>query len=205
MTMKTEDGRLIVVGGATRCGKSTKVKALVSKDRRISCWDPEAQWCELPGWVKVTTRRALAEALNRPGLMKVAYVVEKNLKEEFDYWAKATFHAGRYVGGLTAIGEELADVTQPGKAPDGWGILVRRGLKRAITIYAISQRWSEADKTAFGNATAYILFRQSSGDDIKYLARKATIPVEELTGLQQFEFIEKCAITGTTSKGKLRF
>jgi hypothetical protein len=135
----------------------------------------------------------------------VAYVAGGKLQEEFNYWAECVMYAGRYVEPLSCIAEELADVTTPGKAPEKWGILVRRGLKRGISIYAISQRWAEADKTAVGNASEFILFRQSSGDDIRYLSRKARVTFEDLDGLQQLEYVQKCAITGNLQRGKLKF
>lgn len=203
--MKTQDGRLYVIGGASRSGKTAWTKKASAKERRISAWDPEAQWAELPGWKKVTTRRALVEALEKPGPLKVAYVAGGSLKAEFDFWAGAVFYATRYVAPTSAIAEELADVSAPAKAPEKWGMLVRRGLKRGGNIYAISQRWSEADKTAVGNASMFVLFRQSSGDDITYLSRKTRVPFEELDGLQPLEFVTKDAATGQTKKEKLRF
>lgn len=203
--MQTKDGRLYVIGGASRSGKTAWTKKAVAKEKRLMAWDPEAQWCELPGWVKVTSRKALAEWAQKPGAYRVAYVAGGKLQDEFDYWASCVFHAGRFVGPLSCIAEELADVTTPGKAPDKWGILVRRGLKRDISIYAISQRWSEADKTAVGNASAYVLFRQSSGDDIRYLSRKTRVPFEELDGLKPLEYVVKDAATGDTERGILKF
>lgn len=203
--MKTEDGRLFVIGGASRSGKTAWTRKASAKARRLCAWDPEDQWAQLPGWKKVTTRKALAEALLKPGPCRVAYVAGGKIQEEFNYWAECVMYAGRYVEPLSCIAEELADVTTPGKAPDKWGILVRRGLKRGITIYAISQRWAEADKTAVGNASVFILFRQSSGDDIKYLARKTRVDSNDLDGLQQLEYVERCAITGTERRGKLSF
>jgi hypothetical protein len=205
MTMHTEDGRLIVIGGSSRSGKTAWTKKAVARTRRIAAWDPEDQWAQLPGWKKVTTRKALAEALTKKGPVKVAFVAGGKLQEEFNFWAECVMYAGRYVEPLSCIAEELADVTTPGKAPEKWGILVRRGLKRGITIYAISQRWAEADKTAVGNASEFILFRQSSGDDIAYLAKKTRVTYEDLDGLEPLEYVQKCAITGNLQRGKLKF
>lgn len=114
-------------------------------------------------------------------------------------------YAGRYVEPLEAIAEELADVTTPSKAPGNWGILLRRGLKRGITIRAISQRWSEADKTAVGNATDFVMFRQSSGDDVRYLARKTRVDEADIGGLAPLEFVHLDALTGAKKRGKLKF
>lgn len=202
--LKTEDGRLIVVSGASRCGKTTQVANETKNARRACAWDPEAQWAELPGWRKVTSRRELMEAMQARGHVRVAYVPGPDLKADFDFWCAVVFHAGRFLGPLVAIAEELADVTTPSKAPGHWGILLRRGLKRGITIYAISQRWAEADKTAIGNCSEFVLFA-ARGDDVDYIARKARVPVDELEALQPLEFLRVDPLTKAREHGKVRF
>lgn len=203
--MQTNDGRLVVVGGASRSGKTAFVRKATAKAPRVCAWDPEDQWAALPGWRRVTTRRELLAALQSPGRLRLAYVAGGDLAPAFDFWAGAVLYAGRYVAPLEVIGEELADVTHAGKAPGRWGVLLRRGLKRGITIYAISQRWSEADKTACGNASEFVLFRQSSADDIRYLSRKTRVPEDALNGLAPLEFVRFDATNGEISRGKLRF
>lgn len=203
--MKTNDGRLYVIGGASRSGKTAWTRKATAKARRAFAWDPEDQWAQLPGWRKVTTRAALLEASQRPGPQRVAYVAGGKLAEEFDFWAGCVMYAGRYVEPLDAIAEELADVTTPSKAPGNWGILLRRGLKRGISLWCISQRWSEADKTAVGNASDFVVFRQSSGDDVAYLSRKTRIPLEQINGLAPLDFVHMDALTGQIKSGRLRF
>lgn len=203
--MKTEDGRLVVIAGASRSGKTAYTARRVRAENRVLAWDPEDQWARLPGWRRVTRRGELLEAMQTPGHVRIGYVAGGSLGAEFDFWAGVVMYAGRYVGPLTCIAEELADVTTPSKAPGAWGILLRRGLKRGITIFAISQRWSEADKTAVGNASEFVVFRQSSGDDVRYLSRKTRIPETEISGLRPLEYVQLNALTGESSRGKLRF
>lgn len=213
--MLTVDGRLVVIGGASRSGKTAWVRQATAKARRICAWDTEDQWAALPGWKRITARAALFDALQKPGPCKLAFVAGGNLKAEFDYWARAVFYAGRYIEPLEAIAEELADVTAPAKAPGHWGILLRRGLKRGITIYAISQRWAEADKTAVGNASEFVIFRQSSADDIRYLARKISVDEADIAGLlptlkpgggiKVAPYIKKNMHTGAIERLELRF
>lgn len=203
--MKTVDGRLYVVAGASRSGKTAWTKKRVARARRVWAWDPEAQWCELPGWRKVTDRGQLLALAQSAGPQKVAFVAGGDLKEAFDFWAACVMYAGRYVGPLDAIAEELADVTTPSKAPGNWGILIRRGLKRGISLYCISQRWSEADKTAVGNASDFVIFRQASGDDVRYLARKTRVPEAHIEALVPLQFVHMDSLTGNISAAKLRF
>lgn len=203
--MKTQDGRLYVIAGASRSGKTAWTRKQTAKVRRAFAWDPEDQWAQLPGWTKVTTRKQLLAAMQKPGPQRVAYVAGGKLAEEFDFFAGCCMYAGRYVEPLDVIAEELADVTTPSKAPGNWGILLRRGLKRGINLWCISQRWSEADKTAVGNASDFVVFRQSSGDDVAYLARKTGIEAERIAGMKPLEYVIKDALTGEVVAGKLRF
>jgi hypothetical protein len=203
--MKTDDGRLYVIAGASRSGKTAWTRRQTAKARRVLAWDPEAQWCEMPGWYKATTRQTLLAAALAPGPKRVAYVTGGKLADEFDFFSGCAMYAGRYVAPLDVIAEELADVTTPAKAPGNWGILLRRGLKRGINIWAISQRWSEADKTAVGNASDFVIFRQSSGDDVRYLGRKTRIEEAEISSLVPLQYVHLDALTGTIQRGKLRF
>lgn len=203
--MKTTDGRLWVIAGASRSGKTAYVKKRVAKAARAFAWDPEAQWCELPGWRKVTTRAELLAATQAKGPCKIAYVAGGKLADEFGFWAGCIMYAGRYVGPLVAIAEELADVTTPAKAPGNWGILLRRGLKRGITIYAISQRWAEADKTAMGNASAFVIFRQATGPDAAYMARYTRVPAAEIDALPALSYVEYDATAQKITRARLRF
>lgn len=202
--MKTVDGRLNVVSGSSRCGKSTMVAKEIRAVRRAVAWDPEDQWSNEVGFRKISTRKELLAAIVTPGHMKLAYVAGGDLKEEFNFLCAAVMYAGRYVAPLDYIAEELADVTTPSKAPGSWGILVRRGLKRGITIWAISQRWAEADKTAIGNASEYICFMPRQGD-LKYVADKTGVPMDDLASLKPFEYIRYDPVTKEKLKKKLRF
>lgn len=203
--MKTEDGRIVVVSGASRSGKTAMVRKLLAKARRVWAWDPEDQWAQLPGYVRVTNRKQLAAAMDNKGPQKLAYVTGGDLKEEFNFFCQCAMYAGRYVAPMDVIAEELADVTTSSKAPGHWGILIRRGLKRGISIYPISQRWAEADKTAMGNASDFILFRCATGDDAAYLERKTGVSAAELNTMPPLYWIKKDNLNGKITRGKLTF
>lgn len=202
--LATDDGRLIVVAGASRSGKTAYTERRTRGERRIIAWDPEDQWARLRGWRRIDTQRGLRAAVLGKGPAKIAYVAGGDLKPEFEVWSACARFWGTHVGPCVVIAEELADVTSAAKAPGSWGMLLRRGLKRGITIYAISQRWAEADKTAVGNASEFVCFRMSSGDDIAYMSRKTRIPVSELESLMPLEY-RRLTGTGEFERGKLRF
>lgn len=203
--MKTHDGRLIVVSGASRSGKTALTALEAGRAPRAFAWDPEDQWAQLRGWRRVSTRAELLRAAKHPGPQRIAYVAGGSLAAEFDFWAGCVLYAGRYCGPLVAIAEELADVTTPSKAPGNWGILLRRGLKRGITIYAISQRWAEADKTATGSASEFVLFRTGTATDAAYLASRTRVPQIEIDALKPLEFIRYDTTSGAIARARLSF
>lgn len=203
MTLQTTDGRLIVVSGKSRSGKTAWVVKHIEIHDRIIAWDIEGQFAMLPGWKKITTKKELLAAVEKEGSVKIAYVSRG--RAEFEFWAGCALFWGTYKGPCAAIAEELADTTSPGKAPEGWGDLVRKGLKRGIWIYAIAQRWAEADKTAIGNASEVIAFQSATQADIDYLALKTRIPAEQLEKLKPLEFIHYDADTFACIPGKLTF
>lgn len=206
-SLKTVDGELIIVSGASRSGKTVKTEREVRKHEVVFVWDIEAQWCKLPKFKKLTTLAELRAVVisGKPG--KYAFVYSgADLKGTFEKFCACVYHYANHIGPCAVVAEELADVTTASKAPPHWGILLRRGLKRNLTIYAISQRWAEADKTAIGNATQFYLFMQN-GDDVAYMSKKTRIPITRLENLKKLEFIHYIKAEGVTAAkgGKVTF
>lgn len=205
MSLQTDDGKIVILSGASRSGKTAYTVKRIGKEARVIAWDPEDQWANLPGFKKITSKAELLKAVQRPGNARLAYVASGDLKTAFDLWAGCVFFWGRYHGACHAVAEELADVSSPSKAPGNWGILIRRGLKRGISIYPISQRWAEADKTAFGNASEFVCFRASSEMDVDYIARRTRLNAAELSSLKPLEYMTYNTGTGEQTKNKLTF
>lgn len=202
--LKTSDGRLIVISGASRSGKTAYTVQQIKKEKRIIAWDVEDQFSQLSGFIRVTSPTELIRLTQTAGGLKIAYVCNSNLKDSFNFFAGCAYRWGLKFGGCVVIAEELADVTTTAKAPEKWGILLRRGLKRGISIFAISQRWAEADKTAIGNASEFVCFRMN-GEDIPYMSKKTRISIEALEGLNSLEYVRYIPSTKETIKAKVRF
>ncbi|MDR0673512.1 MAG: hypothetical protein LBF93_07615 [Zoogloeaceae bacterium] len=199
------DGRLICVSGASRSGKTVYVMRAVEKAPRLMVWDVESQWSELPGFERVTSRAALVAAAQRKGDLRVAYVEQDDLSKGFDLWAGCVLYAGRFVAPVTAVAEELADVTSMARAPRNWGMLLRRGMKRGIDIWAISQRWQEADKTAMGNASGIVVFRATTMKDAEYVAERTGMTKEDVWALAPLEYLRVATYSREVERGVLTF
>ncbi len=205
--LQTVDGRLVIVSGASRSGKTVYT---YRRARQLEClfvWDIEDQWSKMQGFKRINSRAALFEICQGPRRkQKIAFVSSgANIKDDFDFFCECVYLYARYTGPCGVVAEELADVTTTAKAPPGWGILLRRGLKRGVWIFAISQRWAEADKTAIGNASEFACFRMATGDDIAYMAKKTRIPAARLEGLKQLEYIHFDTTTGHVEGHKITF
>lgn len=189
--MEADDGRIVVISGDSRCGKTAYTYNETRRFRRVLVFDIEAQWCERAGFRAITSRAELVKAVQKSGAAKLAYIPNgHDLKGEFEFWAECAYFWGRWRGECAIVGEELADVSTPAKAPPYWGMLCRRGMKRSITIFAISQRWAEADKTVMGNASEFVAFIQATADDAEYMAKKTRIPLDDINNLKAYEWIK---------------
>lgn len=214
MKLDTIDGELVLVSGGSRSGKTTWATRAIKKFRTVLAWDPQHQWRDLPGFRAVMSFAELREIClsGRPG--KFAYCAPGDRRAEFDRFCMAAYiyakHYGpggmtRPGGSLAIVAEELAHVTNPGKSSGNWNVLVTSGLKYGPHIYAISQRWQEADKTAFDNGTVLIVFMTSSTLSSKYFADRTRIPLEQLESLQLFDYLVYHMKAHSIERGRLTF
>jgi hypothetical protein len=196
--MITQDGKIYIFSGKTRSGKTAKAVLLMQalKKRFVIAWDPDAQWCELKGFKKITSIIQLREIVKAGKVGKYAFVSNRDLKADFEKVCACVFHYAYFFGESLFIAEELADVTSSAKAGPEWGKVVRRGLKRGLSIVAISQRWQEADKTALDNASEAFLFSPATAKGAKYLHEMLGVPVTVITELQRFQYVHYVSFEG---------
>jgi hypothetical protein len=107
--------------------------------------------------------------------------------------------------GRVLVVEELADVTSPGKAPAAWGEIVRKGRHEGGSIYALTQRPAESDKTIAGNADVIHTGRLSFPRDRKSLAEYLDVPESAITALPSLHWIERDMRTRDLRTGVLKF
>jgi hypothetical protein len=189
---------IVYLVGATGTGKSTSLKGMLHGETRIIAWDPKGEYARLPGWKVFTSLESLRVALKGAKVGKFAFV--PSLMSQFEMVCRLAFTWGA----CSFIGEELADVSTSSKAPQWWGILLRRGRDQAMWIFATSQRPAEADKTILGNYTRMRCHRLVSISDRDYVQKKVGIPRATLDAIQPFQWAEIDRAgnikTGKTSK-----
>lgn len=209
------DGKIYISVGKSRSGKTAWVKQQLMRYSRVLIWDVEAQYCDMPGVIRIDSRAALVQICSVARQGRFAFV-PRSVKE-FGFWADCAFlfaRIGRQTWASTVhsaiIAEEIADVTSPAKAPDEWGILIRRGLKYGVDIYAVTQRPQESDKTCMGNASE-IHCCKVRPKDVPYMAEEMAVPQEDLRSLvmdrqkKVFEYLHKDMDSDRVTRGRLTF
>lgn len=210
MPAPSSEGVAVIVSGRSRSGKSAWTKQATRDAPRLIVWDPDDEWSDAGGKMqRVTSLERMCRIMwgSSGAGFRVRYVPDVVSQDLHGAWAGTVLAWGQgHDGmGLAAVSDELADVTSPGKASAGWGQLVRRGLKRGISLYSISQRWAEADKSTFGNCSRVVCFASSSEQDVRYLSSRVRVPAEVLSGLKRLEYVDFSTVTGEYSRGVLSF
>ncbi len=198
------DGELIYICGSSRNGKTAFTKHLISGYNRVIVWDIEAEFCQLPGFTRARTLTELLNAVTANGGTGPAKIAYTGQLADYDQFCKVAFAWGNRAPCAVVL-EETSDVTKPNWCPEWHGQLIRKGLKRGITIIAITQRPAESDKTAIGNATKMYCFYLSRAADRDYMARELNVDRADIEALPKLAFIKKDVIERRITSGLLKF
>lgn len=194
--------RIVLVCGGSGTGKSAWVKREIAKARRLLVWDVTGEYARA-GLTPLSSCAELVAAIRAPA-GRLAFVphptAKRGLSSLFDFWSRCAYAWA----GATIVADELADVTTPAKAPEGWGMVIRRGRHRGLAVYAVTQRPAESDKTTVGNATLIHCCRLKRATDRAYMAREMGIDQSRLDALAPLDWLESDD-RGRVKAGKLTF
>jgi hypothetical protein len=172
--------------------------------RRLLVWDSAGEFSDLHGCLRITSVSELAQWV-KPGApaRRLAFCVPVTAAN-FDAFCRLAWVYIRAHEDAVLVVEELSDVTSPGKAPVAWGELIRKGLRYGPTIYVLTQRPAESDKTSIGNASVLHVHQCALEIDSIYMAKQLRVPVDQVEALAPYEFIERDRRTKILATGKLR-
>lgn len=201
---KVSDGTITAVVGSSGSGKTAWLKQQIASSERLIVWDVEGQYTE--NMITVKDKLSLIQAVKQS---KIRISYQARSLAEFDFFSRCAFvfaKLGAELGKHTDIvAEELADVTSPAKAPDGWGILVRRGRKYGANIYGVTQRPAESDKTLFGNCHAIHCCKLKKFSDRQYMALELDMTEKDLNFKKRLWFVHRNFVNNTIEEGNLTF
>lgn len=175
-----KDGLMALFIGITRSGKSTPIKAMIVHAKRLLVWDAKNEYAVEFGLTVVRTMPELLRALRQStGNARFAYVPTGYSKDEFNKFCRLAHIWNRQKEAVIVI-EELAAVTNSGKASGYWGVLVNQSLGLGATLLATVQRGQEADKSVMNASTYLYVCQHNTDDDVKYVAKKLGVPEEKI-------------------------
>jgi hypothetical protein len=220
--MTPNDGEAIFVVGSRGAGKTEWVMQQTHRANRLLVWDSLQQWSKRglvqPVYTIQQLRDAVVADLQRPGRFRIGYAgpiaitipraapLRPLRVPMFDPFCRMAWAWLRKRKGSSLVIEELADVTQPGKAPDAWGEIVRKSRHQAGSrVFALTQRPAESDKTIAGNCDLLHCGRLSNPDDRKSLSKYLDVPVSEISALQSLQWIERDMRTHRLARGMVKF
>jgi len=202
------DGLAVLVAGSRGSGKSGWTRQQCEAAPRQLVWDSVHEWSRDRLVRPVRTLTQLHELvvadLRAPGPFRYGYTGPVNDKT-FHTFCKLAFVWMKASTDGTLVVEELADVTSPAKAPEGWGEIIRKGRHYGGRIYALTQRPAESDKTIAGNADVIHTGRLSFPRDRKTMAEYLDVPVEDITALESLHWIERDMRDRRLTHGVLSF
>jgi hypothetical protein len=196
---RRREGRLTVVVGASRSGKSLWTAQQVARARRLLVFDLLGEWSTKYRCERVSSIAELATRLHERS--RLAFF-SPYMTEHFDAFCRLAWCWLRLAPGALVV-EETASVTSPGKAPPAWGTVCRMSLRYGVELYALTQRPAESDKTAFGNASLFHAGRATTPADRKTIADYLDVPLSVVVALRPLDWIERDYVTGVTRKGRV--
>lgn len=198
------DGLMGLFIGITRSGKSTPIKAMIPKAKRLLIWDAKNEYG--PAF-KLKVIRSMPELLNAlrktTGNGRFAFVPTGYSKAEFDQFCRLAHIWNRQKEAVIVI-EELAAVTNAGKASGYWGVLVNQSLGLGATLLATVQRGQEVDKSIMNAASYLYVCQHNTEDDTKYMAKKLGVNVGDIPRIP-LNFLIWTPSRGKVTAGKVQF
>jgi len=201
----SNNAKIWAVIGASGTGKGLWIKQQLAalQPPRLICWDFKNEYGDFARTEATLDgiRRAMLAAGS--GGLRLRYLPrgagEKNVRKEFEALCELVYAFGHCV----FIAEELSNVTTPGWAPAAWRKMTTSGRHEAVHIIGATQNPALVDKTFLGNCTLVHVCALREYPHRQYVARSIDAPLQSVTDLQQFEYIERDYDTGELRAGRV--
>jgi hypothetical protein len=191
----SNDAKIWGVMAASGSGKGLWVKSQLAELNapRLVIWDPKDEYGEhaphLAGSIE-PVRQAMLRA--RAGPMRIRYkckpgTAKKQRLREFE----ALCTLVQAWGNCVFVAEELSQVTSPSWAPPAWSDMTTGGRHEHVHIIGIAQNPALIDKTFLSNCTLIHVGPLREFRHRAAVARSMDVPIEKITALVQFQWLER--------------
>ncbi len=191
----SNEARIWGVMAASGSGKGLWIKDFLKREKppRLVIWDYKDEYGEhaktLTGSLEVV-RRAMLKA--KTGPLQIRFkckpgTTTKQTQAEFEglcrlvqAWQNCCF-----------LAEELSNVTTPSWAPAAWREMSTGGRHEQVHIIGVAQNPALIDKTFLSNCTLIHVGPLREYRHRQAVARSLDVPVEKITDLVKFQWIER--------------
>ena len=207
MKNNKSEGVLAIVCGSSRNGKTEYVKRQLESFSRVIVWDIDEEY---NGFVRVRTIAELINIVKKAGLKDIKIAFSPRSLLSFDAFCKIVLKWSDDLlendkAGIAVVVEETADVTSPSKAPANFRVLIGRGMKRGISLFCVTQRPSESDKTSLGNAKVLVTFYMSRAADREYMSKEIGCNSDDIEALEKLQYLKKDVDSRKIVRGLIEF
>lgn len=191
----SNEARIIGVMAASGSGKGLWIKQLLAKERpaRLVVWDYKDEYGDHAPCLVHSLKKVLDDMKKAArGPLQIRYkckpgTTTKQTQAEFEglcrlvqAWGKCCF-----------VAEELSNVTTPSWAPAAWREMSTGGRHEQVFIIGVAQNPALIDKTFLSNCTLIHVGPLREYRHRQAVARSMDVPVEKITALQKFQWIER--------------
>lgn len=193
--------------GASGSGKTTHVMQCIKrgKVKRGLIWDTKGEFAREGYAQPVHSIAEVARLIKQAGPKGAAMIAfqpsgdDKKRKRDFSRLCLLAFHWKN----CWLIAEELAEVTGPNWAPEGWRTATTQGRSEGLTIYGLSQSPAWVDKYFFGNCSSIRTGRLVFEDHARTMAKTLGVAVDEIRQLGDGQFIHMTVGVSGLSRGRV--
>ncbi|MFM2481163.1 hypothetical protein [Celerinatantimonas sp. YJH-8] len=197
-----KDGSMALFLGITRSGKSVPVKRISEKWSRVLVYDPKGEYHTQLGYEQANSRRELFGMLKAAtGPAKINYPGVS--KGDFLFFCDCAFNWIRQKEAMI-ICEELASVTNAGKADGPWNRLINQSMAFGPLIVGTVQRGQEVDKSLMNSASFVHVAQHGTDDDAYYIAKKLGVDMSEIPR-EPLQFLQWTGSRGIVVRGHVDF
>lgn len=199
--MRENKPRVVLATGSTGAGKTTWLMNELKRAPRLLVWDMKHEFGSAENMHATSDAGALARTLARLGKTgRGRYAFQPPDARAFDWFCRLVWAWAP----CACLVEELAAVTNPGKAPPAWHALISRGGAQGLQVYASTQRPTESDTTILGNLTLLHVGRLARANDRALMARELDTDAAALAALAPYQYIERDHLAQKLKTGRTR-
>lgn len=201
----SNDARILGVMAASGSGKGLYIKGLLKREKqsRLVVWDYKDEYGDhAPRLVHSleTVRKEMIKA--GAGPMRIRYkckpgTTSKQTMAEFEGLCRLV----QAWGNCCFVAEELSNVTTPSWAPAAWREMSTGGRHEQVFIIGVAQNPALIDKTFLSNCTTIHVGPLREYRHRQTVARSMDLPVEEITALVKFQWIQRNNDTKEVTRG----